>query len=116
MNSKKILITLSEAPFGEKFIVENFRTALGVTAGYREHRVDLLFTGDAVFFVKMQDYDTLIKKFLNSFKLLGSNLYLDMKALQDRNINSSDVPEPFIVATRDEILDFYRYSSLNINL
>ena len=116
MKSKRVLLVLSETPLEQNCIKGNLRTALGMSVGYKEHNVDVLFTGDAVFFLKMPgDQDTL-KKFARTFTLLGSNLYIDEKSLEDKKIDRKLVVEPFKVKGRDEIIELYRNAEMTASM
>jgi sulfur relay (sulfurtransferase) DsrF/TusC family protein len=115
MKSKRILITINETPLNQANIIENLRTSLGITAGYKEHQIDLLFTGDSTYFLLfLKEYDELAK-YLKSLEFAEARLYFDEKSLIERNIDRNLAKEPYIILTRDEISDLFNNSSFNLS-
>jgi sulfur relay (sulfurtransferase) DsrF/TusC family protein len=116
MKNKKILMFINESPLSDVTIQEGLRTALGTTAGYREHKVDVVLTGDSVYFMNIPEDGNSVKKFIEGTKLIGINIYLDEKSLEERNLDKEKVPEPFMTADRKKIFDLLKSADVNFSL
>ena len=118
MKSKKILVILSRTPFEGNSIKETFRTALGMTAGYLEHKVDLLLTKDAVFFLKQEKDKDMIDKFVKTFFLLDSKIHIDKDSLEEKGLKGDelDLKDPFVLTEREDILKLLQDSEITLCL
>lgn len=116
MKSKKILVVLSDAPMEETFIEDDLRTSLGMSAGYKDHQVDLLLTGNAVYLLNILQNHNLLQKFIKIFSLLDSTIYLDKKSIEEHNIDTGQIEKPFKLSTRDEIIKLMNKSGFVLSL
>ena len=116
MESKKILVILSDTPLGKTYVDHVLRSVLGMSAGYKEHKVNILFTSDSVLFALMPTDQGQTAKMVKALKLLDASLYLDKKSLDERNIEQDLIEEPFRSVDRDSIMDLLRQSQLTISM
>lgn len=116
MKSQKILMTLTDTPLGKSSIVEKLRAALGMSAGYKEHKINLVLTGDAVYLLRMQGGEDLLDKFIRTYELIDADLFIDEVSAKDRNVPLDEVPKPFKVINRDEIYKLLKESDLTASL
>jgi sulfur relay (sulfurtransferase) DsrF/TusC family protein len=115
-SSKKIIISVSESPLGETFVNEALRTALGISAGCKEHKVDLLLYGDSVHMIRLPMADTYMGKLLRTLACQDSVIYLDKASLEERKLLLPSFPAPFAVIEREEIPALFRQADMNISL
>lgn len=116
MESKKILVIVSETPAGKIYINEYLRATLGMSTGYKEHKVRVLFTGDSVLFSLMPVDVGYTGKLMKTLVYLNADLYLDKKSLDERNIDCSLAEESFKICDRDAILKLVKDSHFTISL
>ena len=113
MKSKKILILARESPLGESDIFEKLRLTLGVTAAYKEHKVDLVLFDDAVYLMKIPDRSEGLEKFIKSFSLNDFNIFVDSNSARQRRVENNSLNTPFKSIERDELLNLLNESGEN---
>jgi sulfur relay (sulfurtransferase) DsrF/TusC family protein len=116
MENKKILVFINESPFSDMTIQESLRIALGTTAGYKEHKVDLVLTGDSVYFMTVPRDENNIRKFLEGASLIGVDIYLDEKSMEERKLDKENIAEPFRIADRKQIFELLKNADVNFSL
>ena len=87
MKSRNVLIFAKDSPFGESDVREKLRLSLGLSAGYKEHTVNLVLTGDAVYLVNVPEETSGILKFIKSFnflfKFMSHTKFIDIDFVND---------------------------------
>lgn len=116
MESKNILVILSDTPLGRVFINETLRNSLGMSAGYKEHKVSILFTGDSVLFALMPVDNSTTSRLVKALDYLDASLYLDKKALDDRSIQYDLIESPFHIVDRPKVLELIKKTNLTVSL
>jgi sulfur relay (sulfurtransferase) DsrF/TusC family protein len=107
---------MKETPFGDGDVVERLRFTLGVTAGYYEHKADLVLVEDAVYFLKIPGNAGELSKFIKSFALNGFNIYVDTASLEERKIDEKLIVAPFVKLDRDKLPELLEQSDLVFSL
>ena len=116
MKSRNVLIFAKDSPFGESDVREKLRLSLGLSAGYKEHNVNLVLTGDAVYLVNVPEESSGILKFIKSFKYNNANIFVDTDSLSWRNLVVDSIPAPFKKLDRDNMSKLLKESDLTISL
>ncbi len=116
MESKNILIILSDTPMGKTYIDHILRCALGMSAGYKEHRISVLFTNDSVLFALIPLDHGSSAKLVKALRYLDASLYLDKVAIEDRNIDSELIEGPFRIMDRDSIRELLNKSHFTVSI
>ncbi|MCE1246090.1 MAG: DsrE family protein [Firmicutes bacterium] len=116
MNSKKILIIMKETPFSGGDVTERLRFALGVTAGYYEHKADLFLVEDAVYLLKISGQSGEASRYLNSFKLNGFSIYVDLDSIRERKIDEKLIEAPFVKLERQKLPELMEQSDVVFSL
>lgn len=116
MNSKKILIIMKETPFGDGDVLERLRFTLGVTAGYYEHKADLVLVEDAVHLLRISGQSGDISRYIKSFVLNGFNIYVDLLSVQERKIDEKLVESPFLKLERQKLSELLEQSDVVFSL
>ncbi|MFP4496837.1 MAG: DsrE family protein [Vulcanimicrobiota bacterium] len=116
MKQKNILVLLMKEPYSNNTLIEELRTSMGVSAGYREHRINMVFTSDAVYALKLSENNEIFSRFLKAFSMLDSKIYIDKKAAEDRNISLENIPDFFMAVDRKKISELYQESDMNFSL
>jgi len=112
---KKILVTLHHPPFGGTFFAEGLRAAVGISSGFDEHVVDLLFMGDGVFCgLGSIDYREL-QRFFMTLKSVKASFFLEEEALAERGLKPAEVSPDFTLVNRGQIIDKLKEYDLNID-
>jgi sulfur relay (sulfurtransferase) DsrF/TusC family protein len=116
MKSKKILININGTPLGHEFILEKIRTAVGISAGYKEHEVDILLAGDSVYFPLMPIEQGHLGKITRASQFNGLEFYVDLESLKERNVDPGKIKEPLKILGRDEILALCKNSDVVLSI
>lgn len=103
MKSKNVLINVNGTPLGREFILEKIRTAVGISAGYKEHKVNVLLAGDSVYFPIMPTNQGQLGKMTRASKFNGLEFFVDKKSLDERKLDLEKIIDPFTIVSRDEI-------------
>jgi len=116
MESRKVLIFVKDTPFGESDIREKLRLSIDITAGYKEHEINLVLIQDAVYLAKIPEETNGLGQFLKSFKLNNSRIYVDMDSMKLRNINFDSLSVPYLKLEREELMKLLVDSDMTISL
>ena len=115
MAEKKVVISFNRAPYGSIFYTEGLRAAVGVTAGIDEHKVDVIFLGDGVFFALKNVARDDSKGYLGTLAKLGTKLYAEEESLNDRKIAKDALAGDVEVIQRKKVLELYQKSDATID-
>src|SRR3990172_8387459 len=91
MAYKKVLLLYNRPPHGTIFADEGLRAALGVTSGIDEHREDIVFLGDGVYFTLKGVERATTSKYLASLDKQGTKPKAEKESLEARGINAADL-------------------------
>ncbi len=116
MKSKKLLIMAGDSPVGDSDIMEKLRLTLGVTAGYREHKVDLVLFGDAVYLLQVPKDQAGLEKFFKSFQYNDFKIFVDSASAKTRNLKLDSPESPFKALEREELLKLLDGAEMTISL
>lgn len=115
MQSKKVLVIIKELSTGENELKAKLRMTLGISAGYKEHKMDLVLVEDAVYFVTVLQDNKALEKYMKSFHYNNFNVFVDAESLKNRNINRP-IPENFKTLNRDELKELLDQSDITISI
>lgn len=104
---QKIVILLTRMPGGHIHLPEGIRAATGITAGFDEHDVKVLFTQDGAY-AAMENTDwraTDIRTHVEEFRELGGELFVDEQALQTRELSTTNVRSDVTPLTHRELTE-----------
>ncbi len=111
MSATKILVNLTQAPYGNSRAKDAIDAVLAASAYEQDLR--LLFTGDGVFqLLKQQNGKTIEQKnlasLLSAFPLYDINqVFVQSSALTERGLTESDLALPVTPMKNNEIADFF---------
>lgn len=101
---------------GHEFILEKIRTAIGISAGYREHEVDILLIGDSVYFPIIPMGQGQLGKIARACEFNGLDFFVDEKSLKDRKIDPVKIKDPFKILSRDAIRELCNKSEVVLSI
>lgn len=104
---QNIVILLTRMPGGHIHVPEGIRAATGITAGFDEHEVKLLFAQDGAY-AAMENTDWRaadIYTHVKEFRKLGGELYVDEQALQTRELSTTDIRSNVTPLTHREVTE-----------
>ncbi|MCD4785488.1 MAG: DsrE family protein [Candidatus Eremiobacteraeota bacterium] len=115
MQSKKVLVIIKELSTGENELKAKLRLMLGISAGYKEHKVDMVLVEDAVYFTKILQGNKALEKYMKSFHYNDFNIFVDAESLKNRNIKKP-ISEDFKTLNRDELKELLDQSDMTISI
>jgi len=115
MQSKKVLVIIKELSAGENELKAKLRLTLGISAGYREHKVDMLLVEDAVYFVRVFKENKSLEKYMKSFQYNDFKVFLDGESLKNRNIDEK-FTDGFKTINRDELRELFDQADMIISI
>ncbi len=115
MGQKKVLINISDGPFGNIFYTEGLRAAVGVSAGMDENIPTVLFQADGVYYC-LKDVDrTDSMAYFESMKGLGTKLYAVEEDLAARGIASDELAPDITRIPRQKAFELFKENDHNID-
>jgi tRNA 2-thiouridine synthesizing protein C len=115
MAERKVLISFNRPPYGSIYYTEGLRAAVGTTAGIDEHRVDMIFLGDGIYFCLKNVDRTDTVKYITTLSQAGSKLYVEEESLNARNISKDKLADDVEVIPRKRVLELYKEADFNID-
>ncbi|TFH05209.1 MAG: hypothetical protein E4H14_13200 [Candidatus Thorarchaeota archaeon] len=98
---RKVLILVSNKPFGKITAAEGWRAAVGMFG--MDHESQLLFIGDGVYGL-MKDQDIVpIRMFKSTFESFDGIISASKKSLEERNIDASEIFEEVQILEEAEV-------------
>ncbi len=115
MGQKHVLFTLNHAPYGSIWYTEGLRAVVGVTSGIDEHTVDVVYTGDGVYFA-LKDVDRADSaRYLGTLAKSGYKLKAEKESLDARDIKAADLAEDVEVISRAGIVELIKKADATID-
>lgn len=115
MAEKKVVVSFNRAPYGSIFYTEGLRAAVGVTAGIDEHKVDIIFLGDGVYYGLKNVDRTDALGYLGTLEKLGSKLYAEEESLKERNISADKLASDINVIPRSKVAALFKEADATID-
>ncbi len=115
MAQKHVLFTLNHAPYGSIWYTEGLRAVVGVTSGIDEHTVDVVYLGDASYFVLKGVERTDSAKYLGTLAKLGYRLKVERESLAARGIDAKEIAEDVEIIPRAEVLALVQKADVTID-
>jgi sulfur relay (sulfurtransferase) DsrF/TusC family protein len=115
MGQKKVLINLSDAPFGNIFYTEGLRAAVGVSAGMDENIPTVLFQADGVYYCLKEVDRTDSMAYFESMKGLGTKLYAVREDLETRGIARGELAPDITPIPRQKAFELFKENDINMD-
>ncbi len=114
MGEKTVLITINHAPYGSIYYTEGLRAAVGVTSGIDEHKVNVAYFGDGVYFAVKGVNRKDTEGYIGTLKKSESRMIVEKESLDDRNIDESKIADDIEIISRSEVLKLVNDADLTI--
>ncbi len=115
MGQKKVLVNISDAPFGNIFYTEGLRAAVGVSAGIDENIPTVLFQADGVYYCLKGVDRTDSMAYFESMKGLGTKLYAVKEDLEARAITGDELAEDITTIPRQKAFQLFSENDVNMD-
>ena len=103
MAQKRILFTINHAPYGSIHYTEGLRAVVGATSGIDEHKVDVVYLGDGVYFALKKTDRRDSAKYIGTLAQSGCQLKAERESLEARKIAPEELAEDIEVISREEV-------------
>lgn len=115
MAQKHVLFTLNHAPYGSIWYTEGLRAVVGVTSGFDEHTVDVVYLGDGAYFALKGVERTDSAKYLGTIAKLGYRLRVEQESLAARGISEAEVAEDIEIIPRSQVAELVQKADVTID-
>ena len=103
MAQKRILFTINHAPVGSIHYSEGLRAAVGATSGIDEHKVDVVYLGDGVYFALKKADRRDSAKYIDTLAQSGCRLKAEQESMDSQHIAREELAEDVEVISREAV-------------
>lgn len=115
MAQKHVLFTLNHAPYGSIWYTEGLRAVVGVTSGFEEHTVDVVYLGDGAYFALKNVERTDSARYLGTLAKLDYRLKVERESLAARGIAEQEVAEDIEIVPRTAVLELVKKADVTVD-
>ncbi|ODS32618.1 MAG: Protein TusC [Candidatus Scalindua rubra] len=109
------MITINQAPYGSIYYTEGLRAAVGTTSGIDEHKVNVIYLGDGVYFTLKEVNRNDTENYIATLKKADSKMLVEKESLAERNIEEGNIASDIEIISRSEVLSLIKEVDLTID-
>ncbi|WP_135537026.1 DsrE family protein [Halostella pelagica] len=107
---RDVVVLLTKAPYGRVHVPEGLRAARGVAAGFDQHDVTVVFTGDGAYAARASvDREALnMPGHVADLREQGGEMVVDAAAMAERDVSPGEIADDVTVRSGDEVSTLVR--------